>query len=201
MERQQKTAALVARSVSKISKSSRYWWILSRATLRAKRYAVRLTGHELSDNVPNHVFSQRSVFATARANEAGEVASGAVLHDNVQRCGAPVDNAIVVLDNIGVSQTLEDVDLADKQLLLLVAHRAVVQRLCNQQTAIGATPHPSHSAKATLADSVDNLVLLRQRFTRCRTHFAYVVRLGLGSAGEREFESFECTHCIPTIDK
>lgn len=65
----------------------------------------------------------------AARDEAGQVAAVAVLHHDVEGGAAPVDDAVVVADDVGVSQLAEQIYLRNEHLLLRLRHGAVVEFL------------------------------------------------------------------------
>ena len=67
----------------------------------------------------------------APPDELLEVATIAVLHDDENLCLLLVNDSIVVLDDVGVTQFAQNVYFRNYLLLLLLAHYTVIQLLPN----------------------------------------------------------------------
>ena len=83
-----------------------------------------------------------------------------MLHDDVDVCFLAVNYPTVVSHYIVVTESTQNVDLANYLLLLLLVHDAVVELLPDEHLSVGHAADLLHFAKAALADVRNYLVLL-----------------------------------------
>ena len=116
---------------------------------------------DLAENDPYHVLRQILLLLPGILDERADIAALAVLHYNVDFCGAAINYAIVVFDNVGVVELAEDVDFTHQHLLLLFRHLSIIKLLPNKCFAIGSAPYQGDPTKRPLANVLDFFILFK----------------------------------------